>query len=194
LAAVANWRGLLSAWDVRNGIMLCSVCHFYFDKFLWCVGADGAIIVSEALLSDEERRGHFAPLVGSALRHAVGNVNWPCDRTWAHHRQLFEAARDERHRRQAGNTFPCDVCGTLFPTSKSWEKHVTTRTACEKRIREGRRQLWTPLERGAFPAIAATGEAADAARQLSMVHEDEGAGLASDVRGEGGAGERSDND
>ena len=123
--------GLLSAWDVRNGVMLCSVCHFFFDNFLWCVGADGAIIVSEALLSDEERRGHFAPLVGSALRHAVGNVNWPCDRTWAHHRQLFEAARDERHRRQAGNTFPCDDCGTLFPTLKSWEKHVTTGTACE---------------------------------------------------------------
>jgi len=184
--------GLLSAWDIRNGVMLCSDCHLFFDKFFWCVGADGAIAVSEALLSDEEHRSKFLPLAGSALRRKVGDVNWPCDLTWAHHRQLFEAARDERHRQQAGNKFPCDDCGTLFPTSKLWQKHVKS-TACEKRIRDGRRQLWTPLERKAFSAIASTGEAADAARQLSMIHENEGEGLASDVRNEG-AGEHSDSD
>ena len=185
--------GLLSAWDVRNGIMLCSVCHLFFDKFLWCVGVDGRIVVSEALLSDEELCGHFAPLVGSALRHAVGDVNWPCDLTWAHHRQLFEAARDERHGLHAGSKFVCGDCGALFQTSRTWKHHVEVKTACEKRVREGRRQLWTPLERRAFPVIALTDEAAGAARRLSMVGEGGGAEAGKDERGEG-AGEESDGD
>ena len=185
--------GLLSAWDVRNGIMLCSVCHFSFDKFLWCVGADGRIVVSEALLSDEERRGHFAPLVGSALRHVVGDVHWPCERTWAHHRQLFEAARVERHRLQADSKFACGDCGALFQTLRSLEHHGEVKTSCEKRIREGRRQLWTPLERRAFPVIASTDEAAGAARRLSMVGEGGAAEAGEDERRED-AGEESGSD
>ena len=187
--------GLLSAWDVRNGIMLCSVCHLYFDKFLWCVGVDGRIVVSEALLSDEELSGHFAPLVGSALRHAVGDVNWPSDLTWAHHRQLFEAARDERHGLHAGlhadSKFVCGDCGTLFQTSRTWKHHVEVKTACDKRIREGRRKLWTPMEKSAFPAIAVTDEADGAARRLSMV----GEGAAEAGKDESGEGEgESDSD
>ena len=109
--------GLLSAWDIRNGIMLCSVCRLYFDKFFWCVGADGKIVVSEALLSDGELCGHFAPLVDNKLRHAAGDVNWPCDLTWAHHRLLFEAARDELSRLNTCSKFACADCGAIFPSS-----------------------------------------------------------------------------
>ena len=185
--------GLLSAWDVRNGVMLCSVCHFTFDKFFWCVGADGTIVVSEALLSDEERRGHFAPLVGSALRHVVGDVHWPRDATWALHRQLFEAARHNEQLLRLASKFVCDDCGALFQTSGSWRYHAEVEAACSMRTRKGRKQLWTPLERRAFPLIASADEAALAARRLSMVGEGGDAKAAKGERGDG-AGDGSDSE
>ena len=165
--------GLLSAWDVRNGIMLCSVCHLYFDKYMWCV-VEGVVIVAGALLADEELSPHFAPLVGRVLRHEPGS-HWPCEPTWAHHRQLFEAARNSRHAMQAGNSFMCDDCGAMFKRHGGWEHHVTSKTACAKRIRGGKRKLWTPLDRVAFPdAVAQEAELGAAARRLSLVDEEEG--------------------
>jgi hypothetical protein len=176
--------GLLSAWDIRNGIMLCSVCRLYFDKFFWCVGADGKIVVSEALLSDGELCGHFAPLVDNKLRHAAGDVNWPCDLTWAHHRLLFEAARDELSRLNACSKFACADCGAIFPSSHLWQHHVEVKAACsERRICKGRAHLWTRAERRAFPAIALADEAALAARQqLSLLGEGEVTENAEDER------------
>ena len=150
------------------------------------------IFVSEALLSDEELCGHFAPLAGKALRHAAGDANWPRDLTWAHQRQLFEAARDVRREQSSScSKLACGDCGTLFLTSGSWRHHVNVEAACEKRIRQGRGQLWTPLERRAFPSIASTDDAALAARQLPML--DEGGGAeGSESSGEGDADEGSE--
>ena len=177
--------GLKSAWDVRNGIMLCSVCHLYFDKYMWCVDA-GVVAVADALLVDEALKPHFAPLVGRALRHDAGDDDWPREKTWAHHRQLFKAAREARHAMQAENAFVCNDCGSIFKQRSSWAHHVTTRAACDKRLRAGKRRLWTLLDQAAFPGVAAQDDTAlgGAVRRLSLV--DEGEGAASVVGGEEG--------
>lgn len=180
--------GLLSAWDVRNGVMLCSICHLYFDKFFWCVGVDGLVVVSQALLSYDELRDHFSPLVGRPLRHAVDDVNWPRELTWACHRQLFEAARVQRHADYGVDKLVCADCGSLFLTSRAWKYHIDEKAACEKRIRDGRKVLWTPLERRTFPDLAVNDDADDAAaRRLSLVDEG-GGGVAAD----GHAGDEED--
>ena len=206
-SSILSHAGLVSAWDVRNGIMLCSVCHLYFDKCLWCV-KEGVIVVAGALLADDELSRHFAPLVGMRLSHDEGDINWPRELTWAHHRQLFEAAREARHAMQVDNAFVCHECGAMFKRHGSWKHHVESKDACDKRTRKGKRRLWTPLYRAAFPDVAAQDEAAkneeaqdeaaqdeaalvDAARRLSLVDEEEegdaGAVWGDEAGGSGGS-------
>jgi predicted restriction endonuclease len=88
---------LRSAWDIRNGVMLCGDCHLFFDKYLWSVDEKGTVVVADALLADEEEGPHFRPMVGKHLRHTEGDLDWPVKQTWERHKQLFEAARVERH-------------------------------------------------------------------------------------------------
>ena len=170
--------GLHTAWDVRNGVMLCHTCHLYFDTHFWCVGEDGKVVVAEALLADEDCERHFHPLVGLKLRHSPGDSNWPTAATWRCQAQQFLTARAKRHEARAEREFMCEDCGSLFKRDANFRHHVKEKRACDARLRHGKKLLWTPAEKLAFPELAAADEGVQqggVARRLSLVAEGDAA-------------------
>ena len=181
----------MSAWDVRNGVILCRLCHLLFDAYLWTVGPDGGIVVAAALLHDSDSGVQFTNLAGKPLRHAEGSVHWPSEKTWAFHRKVFDASREERHAEQDTKPFVCEVCRFRFRTEVTRVRHSAEAGACSRRMGKGRKPLWTPLEKRAFPAAVARVEAQDLAavtRRLSLVDEGD-VGPAGAGGGGGGAPE-----
>ena len=174
-ASLVREAKLRTTWDVRNGVMLCHMCHLYFDKHFWCVGEDGKVVIADALLADEECERHFRPMVGVELRHSPGERDWPAAETWLCQEKLFKAARDKRHAERAEREFMCEDCGSLFKTARNFQHHVEKQDACAARVRRGERLLWTPAEKLAYPEMAAADEAAEGlagvARRLSLVAE-----------------------
>jgi hypothetical protein len=184
--SLARAAGLRTTWDVRNGVMLCHLCHLHFDNHLWCVGADGKVEVAEALLADTDCEPHFRPMIGKELRHVPGDRDWPAPETWRCQAEQFRAAREKRHKERAEREFECPDCGSLFKAHRFFLHHVEEQGACAARIRLGKKRFWTPAEKRAFPSLAAAEEEAVAvvARRLSLVPEScAGAGA-----GAGGAG------
>ena len=48
-SAVLSGAKLYNVYDTMNGITLCTDCHYWFDRHLWCVRADGTACVADAL-------------------------------------------------------------------------------------------------------------------------------------------------
>jgi len=70
---------LLSLYDPRNGLTLCTHCHDYFDAGLWCISPEDrcSIRVSDALLA---HRPAWDKLQGAKVRlpsHHTNSDNWP---------------------------------------------------------------------------------------------------------------------
>ena len=127
--------GLLSAWDVRNGVMLCKACHTQFDAFLWHVGPDDRVVVANALLDadDEVVRRYWAKRNGRRLVRPLPphDASWPLPPTWAAHARGVGAKQKKRHAKD----FPCDVCGHLCKDAQGVKQHKDM-GACGRHARQ----------------------------------------------------------
>ena len=86
--------GLPAVNEVRNGIILCKHCHYFFDRYLWYVGSDGFVVVADALLQDSELKKRWKPLNGRPLlqpppEHILKASWWPIPQTWAFRHEKF---------------------------------------------------------------------------------------------------------
>ena len=115
--------GLLDVNDVRNGVMLCSTCHGFFDAYLWYCDVDGAIVVADALLhcADDEVRAFWTERAGRILQQPTDAMklrHWPVFATWAFRQRAFEIAREKRHAladdAAATGKVQCQRCNALI--------------------------------------------------------------------------------
>jgi hypothetical protein len=145
-AAVAESVELLNSYDTCNGVTLCADCHYYFDRHLWHVLADGTAAVADALMA---RTGceRWRALHGCALRApatAALREYWPPARFWAVQTALFEAARELRHKDAIAKPFLCDACCWRTKSAAALDAH-----RCRPE-----RLFATPAVVRAFPALA----------------------------------------
>lgn len=145
-AAIVASVELMNSYDTCNGVTLCTDCHYYFDRHLWHMSADGTAAVAGALTA---RTGceRWRVLHGRALRTpatAALRELWPPVRFWAVQSALFEAARELRHAAAIHKPFMCDVCCLRGRTEAALAAH-----ACRPL-----RLFATPAVRRALPAVA----------------------------------------
>jgi len=78
--------GLPAVNEVRNGIMLCKPCHYFFDRYLWYVGTDDKVVVARAVLLDSDLARRWNALNGKQLLRplatdVVKSSWWPIPQT-----------------------------------------------------------------------------------------------------------------
>jgi hypothetical protein len=86
--------GLPAVNEVRNGIILCKICHYFFDRYLWYVTAVGKVVVADAVLQDSELTRHWRALNGIRLQQPPATDTlktswWPIPQTWAFREEKF---------------------------------------------------------------------------------------------------------
>ena len=127
--------GLLSPWDVRNGVLLCHACHTQFDAHLWHVGPDDRVVVADALLeaADESVRRYWEPRNKRRLVRPLppNDASWPLPQTWAVHARGVGAKQEKRH----AKSFPCDACGHLCKSARGVKQHKAV-GACGRHVRQ----------------------------------------------------------
>jgi hypothetical protein len=132
---------LLSLYDPRNGLTLCTHCHDYFDAGLWCLSADDrcTMMVSDALVayvpSWKERRG--AP-VRMPSHHAD---NWPSKGVLEVQLDFFHSCKLKRIKVRRDFPFFCSACGVRFMTKDGANQH---RKYCDGRGKVKPSQFHTP--------------------------------------------------
>ncbi len=86
--------GLPAVNEVRNGIILCKICHYFFDRYLWYVNARGNVVVADAVLRDSELTRRWSALNGLSLQQPPATDTlktswWPIPQTWAFREEKF---------------------------------------------------------------------------------------------------------
>lgn len=86
--------GLPAVNEVRNGIILCKQCHYFFDRYLWYVKDDGTVVVADAVLHDPELKRCWNALNGTNLQQPTAtdilrSSWWPIPQTWAFRYEKF---------------------------------------------------------------------------------------------------------
>ena len=145
-AKTTSTAGLLSAWDVRNGVMLCRVCHAAFDRFLWSVSPLGVVVVSAALLSavEDDVKSYWLERNGRYLKTPASLENWPRPQTWAAHAAGCVTAQALRH---TNPKVSCDVCGKLCKSDRGVAQHKLS-PRCAQNARLERPVMFTPKAYG----------------------------------------------
>ena len=85
-AHIVPWR---ETKDDRptNGICLCRLCHWSFDKGLMSVGNEYEVLVSKRVQSDRNMPGHVLTLVDRPIFKPDESIYWPSQDNLARHRQ-----------------------------------------------------------------------------------------------------------
>lgn len=113
--------GLATIHDVRNGIMLCKLCHDAFDRYLWYVRSDGAVVVADALLLDSDFGPRWKQLASNSvlLRPTDPEKSgwWPSPLTWTFREKEFAVKQKIRQAASAGKAW-CTVCGGYVSASR----------------------------------------------------------------------------
>jgi hypothetical protein len=167
---------LLNVYDTNNGITLCGDCHHWYDRYLWCVQADGTVAVADALCArtDCERwlglRGRVLLVPTEPMLRAA----WPPPHHWVVQERLFEAATAARREVIEGYPFSCEKCDARFETLRGLLQHFKCVMG---------RYVFTPIFRRAYPAAAASAAAASAGGgyKLDFTDQGEGGGVDSDA-------------
>jgi len=167
-SAVLDGAELYNVYDTNNGITLCTDCHYWFDRHLWCVRADGTACVASAL----QVRGGCErwPALHSRMVRVPTDPRiftlWPPRHYWEVQERLFEAAKAARHAYAAGRAFLCDLCDARCISARGLAQH-----SCEVG-----RHMFTPRYQRAFPDAAASSAAAGDGRVLNFTTEAEDEG------------------
>lgn len=116
---------LLTLYDPRNGITLCTHCHDYFDAGLWCISPVDrcSIHVSDALAA---HRPVWAARSKAQVRlpsHHTDVDNWPSKATLQV--QVEFVTKRKQHRLEERRSYPheCRPCGSRFMTKSGWAHH-----------------------------------------------------------------------
>lgn len=128
--------GLQSVDDVRNGIMLCSNCHFYFDQHFWCVNERGKVEIANALLSYEDTETHFGHLRDTKLKLGGQTANKPFPALWKHQKILYDKKATKRYFQRNEYPYVCVKCSKRIRIKNVFDKHVET---CSKTQKKGNR-------------------------------------------------------
>lgn len=142
---------LADANDVRNGIMLCTTCHGFFDAYLWYVDDDNKIVVADALLqcTDTRVRSFWLDRSQKFIRKPESDLYlgfWPVPATWKFRERMFNAARTARHAAadlaEAAGKLKCPRCGN-FLKAANLAKHMVKNKKCA--AAGGRNVFQTPI-------------------------------------------------
>lgn len=124
--------GLANTFSVQNGIMLCGVCHEFFDRHLWYVNKDGVVVVADALLHDKDGafKLHWSARNGRQLVQPKElKALWPAPAVWAYRELKFLEVQKVRW--DAALLFICSKCGKGCKTLSGLAAHVLSK-ACER--------------------------------------------------------------
>jgi hypothetical protein len=147
--AICASVSLYNVYDSNNGITLCSDCHYWFDRYMWCVRPDGTVSVADAL-SMRPGCERWVGLCGCMLRvpaEPLPRASWPPPHYWGVQERLFEAAAAARHEIASGSIYSCEKCGARFENVQGLQRH--------RKCIMGR-HIFTPIFVRAFPDAAAT--------------------------------------
>ena len=147
--AICDSVSLYNVYDSNNGITLCSDCHYWFDRYMWCVRPGGIVSVADAL-SMRSGCERWVGLRGSTLRvpaEPLSRTSWPPPHYWGVQERLFDAAAAVRHEIASGRIYSCEKCGARFDSVPHLQRH--------KKCIMGR-HIFTPIFARAFPDAAAT--------------------------------------
>ena len=116
---------LLTLYDPRNGLTLCTHCHDYFDAGLWYISPVDrcSIHVSDALAA---HRPVWATRSNAQVRlptHHTDVDNWPSKATLQV--QVDFVTNRKQHRLEERRSYPheCRPCGSRFMTKSGWAHH-----------------------------------------------------------------------
>lgn len=89
--------GIYGVYDIRNGILLCNICHKYLDLNFWYVDDNYKVIFSNVLFDREDTRAHFEPLRGCTLKiftyHDALPNSKPTLAIWKYRQNHFQEAK-----------------------------------------------------------------------------------------------------
>jgi len=121
-AAGFEQSGLLSLYDPRNGITLCTLCHDFFDAGHWCILTTGdrdTLVVSAALLAHQPEWKQRTRL-RLPSHHAD---HWPSALTLQVQVEFFDASKLKRAHQRLHFPFSCGKCGNRFMTRTGLTHH-----------------------------------------------------------------------
>ena len=147
--AICDSVSLYNVYDSNNGITLCSDCHYWFDRYMWCLLPCGTVSVADAL-STRAGCERWVGLCGCTLRaptEPLPRASWPPPHYWGVQERLFKAAAAVRHEIASGRIYSCEKCGARFENVPQLQQH--------KKCIMGR-HIFTPIFARAFPDAAAT--------------------------------------
>ena len=75
--------------DIRNGMALCKLCHWSFDKGMLGVAGDYTVLASRQIRSDPNVPGLLLTLVGRAIIPPADRALWPAQESLGWHRSQF---------------------------------------------------------------------------------------------------------
>ena len=116
---------LLTLYDPRNGLTLCTHCHDYFDAGLWFLSPVDrcSIEVSDALVTHRpewlQRRNTKARLP----THHIDVDNWPSKRTLQVQVDFVIARKQQRLEERRSYPQCCRPCGARFMTKDGLTHH-----------------------------------------------------------------------
>ncbi|MBJ6802718.1 HNH endonuclease [Geomonas propionica] len=73
--------------DVRNGLALCKLCHWAFDKGMMCVSSDYNVLTSRQIVADPNVPGFLVTLNGRGMIPPQDHDLWPAQEYLSEHRR-----------------------------------------------------------------------------------------------------------
>ncbi|WP_236102220.1 HNH endonuclease, partial [Methylotetracoccus oryzae] len=75
--------------DIRNGMALCKLCHWAFDRGMMSISDSYTVVLSRNLSSDNNAAGLLGVLTGRRLVGPLANELWPHRDNLAWHRKQY---------------------------------------------------------------------------------------------------------
>lgn len=120
--------GLPSAYEVRNGVTLCSHCHALFDAGFFYFDNDGKLVVSAALAAHVPE---WKARQGTSIHRTTERTrapNWPEPPMIEWRRQDYDIQQAARHA-DDHDPFHCKKCDKGYVDKKAYQRHEKS---CEK--------------------------------------------------------------
>lgn len=131
--SVLSAHGLATSACPQNGVMLCGVCHEFFDRWMWYVTADGTVVVADALLHDEDGafKSYWAKRNSRPLLQAADMTRtlWPPSSVWKFRELKFLEA--QRSRWESAEKPHCSKCGRICKNHQGLAAHIDS-GACQR--------------------------------------------------------------
>jgi hypothetical protein len=120
--------GLTHENDYRNAILLCPMCHKFYDGHMLCIHPDSlSLIVCEAFLSCSPHRQKYSPLNGKRVNvsdETISKNHWPSALVLKDRYDLFLSKSTERRTKNSMTPHYCIECNKRWKTLKGIKDHV----------------------------------------------------------------------